>query len=252
MNTQNSRLKVLLVEDNPGDFRLIDEMLKEVSSAKFELVWANRLSAGLEHLKQGIFDVLLLDLGLPDSQGFDTFKKIRDQAPQIPIIVLTVLADDGVAMRAVREGAQDYLVKGRIDSHLLVRSIHYAIERKRADRVLRDSEARYKRLIDSVTDYIYTVRVEDGHPVATVHGPGCVAVTGYTSEEYQADPYLWYRMVYAQDRDAVAEQAARVIAGETTAPLEHRIVHRMVPSAGCGIPLCRTTMNTGAWWLTTV
>ena len=138
MNTQSSRLKVLLVEDNPGDFRLIDEMLKEVSSAKFELVWANRLSAGLEHLKQGIFDVLLLDLGLPDSQGFDTFEKIHDQASQIPIIVLTGLADDGLAddglaMRAVREGAQDYLVKGRIDSNLLVHSIHYATERKRAE-----------------------------------------------------------------------------------------------------------------------
>ena len=273
MNTQNSRLKVLLVEDNPGDFRLIDEMLKEVSSAKFELVWANRLSAGLEHLKQGIFDVLLLDLGLPDSQGFDTFEKIHDQASQIPIIVLTGLADDGLAddglaMRAVREGAQDYLVKGRIDSNLLVHSIHYATERKRAEEeiktkneelaaaneelvaaneefeaaneelittnqelqrteeALRESEARYKRLIDSVTDYIYTVRVQDGRAVETTHGPGCVAVTGYTSGEYQADPYLWYRMVYAQDRDAVAEQAARVIAGETTAPLEHRIVHR--------------------------
>ena len=91
---------------------------------------------------------------------------------------------------------------------------------------MRESEGRYKRLLESVTDYIYTVQVEDGRPVATAHGLGCAAVTGYTSEDYHADPYLWHRMVYAQDRDIVTEHAARVIAGETTAALEHRIVHR--------------------------
>jgi len=99
-------------------------------------------------------------------------------------------------------------------------------ERMRAEEALRESEGRYKRLLESVTDYIYTVQVEDGGPVATVHGPGCAAVTGYTTEDYQTDPYLWYRMVYAQDRDIVTEHAVRVIAGETTAALEHRIVHR--------------------------
>jgi PAS domain S-box-containing protein len=100
------------------------------------------------------------------------------------------------------------------------------ISRKRAEEALRESEGRYKRLLESVTDYIYTVQLEDGRPVATVHGLGCAAVTGYTSEDYQADPYLWHRMIYAQDRDIVTEHAARVIAGETTAALEHRIVHR--------------------------
>jgi diguanylate cyclase (GGDEF)-like protein/PAS domain S-box-containing protein len=99
-------------------------------------------------------------------------------------------------------------------------------ERMRAEEALRESESRYKRLLESVTDYIYTVQIEDGRPVATVHGPGCAAVTGYTSEDYQIDLYLWYRMVYAQDRDIVTQHAVRVIAGETTAALEHRIVHR--------------------------
>ena len=99
-------------------------------------------------------------------------------------------------------------------------------DRKRAEEALKESEGRYKRLLESVTDYIYTVQVEDGRPVATAHGLGCAAVTGYTTEDYQVDPYLWHRMVYAQDRDIVTEHAARVIAGETTAALEHRIVHR--------------------------
>ena len=134
MNTQDSRLKVLLIEDNPGDFRLIQEMFKE-SRANVELKWAKQLSTGLAYTKEEIFDGLLVDIGLPDSQGIDTFKKIHHQAPQIPIIVLTGLADDGLAIRALREGAQDYLVKGQIDSNLLVRSIHYAIERKRAEQI---------------------------------------------------------------------------------------------------------------------
>jgi two-component system cell cycle sensor histidine kinase/response regulator CckA len=100
------------------------------------------------------------------------------------------------------------------------------LRREQIEVALRESEGRYKRLLDSVTDYIYTVQVEDGRPVATVHGPGCVAVTGYSSEDYEADPYLWHRMIYAQDQDAVIGHAARVIAGETSVALEHRIVHR--------------------------
>ena len=99
-------------------------------------------------------------------------------------------------------------------------------ERKRAEEALRASEQRFRRLVESVTDYIYTVKIEAGRPVATSHGPGCVTVTGYTPEEYAADPHLWYRMVYEEDRPAVTEQAAKVLSGETALPLEHRIVHK--------------------------
>lgn len=99
-------------------------------------------------------------------------------------------------------------------------------ERKRAEENLLRSEKRYKRLVESVTDYIYTVEVEDGKAIAMSHSPGCVAVTGYTSEEYEANPDLWYRMVYEGDQKNVMEQAARVLSGETTPLLEHRIIHK--------------------------
>jgi two-component system cell cycle sensor histidine kinase/response regulator CckA len=99
-------------------------------------------------------------------------------------------------------------------------------KRKRAEEALQQSEHRYRRLLESVTDYIYTVKVEDGQPAATSHGPGCEAVTGYTPEEYAADPHLWYQMIYPEDREAVTEQATRLIAGETVPPLEHRLVHK--------------------------
>ena len=135
----SDKLKVLLVEDNPLDARLIQEMLADIEGtgpvvATFDLECADQLSAGLEHLVAGGIDVVLLDLVLPDSQGFDTFARTYAQAPQVPIIVLSGLDDVKLAIKAVREGAQDYLVKGQVDSNLLVRSMRYAIERKRAEK----------------------------------------------------------------------------------------------------------------------
>lgn len=91
---------------------------------------------------------------------------------------------------------------------------------------LKASEERYRQLLATVTDYVYTVSVVDGQPVATTHGPGCVAVTGYTAEEYAADPFLWHRMVHDDDKQAVTDQARQVLTGIGAPPLEHRILHR--------------------------
>lgn len=124
-----SSIKVLLIEDNPGDVRLIREMLKEAGIAQYELECVDRLSKGLECLAEGDFDVLLLDLGLPDCQGLDTLSSVCTKVPKVPAIVLTGLADEMAGIKAIQEGAQDYLMKGRLDSKLLVRTIHYAIER---------------------------------------------------------------------------------------------------------------------------
>ena len=99
-------------------------------------------------------------------------------------------------------------------------------ERMRAQEALLMSEKRYKRLLESVTDYGYSVKVENGRPVATSHGPSCVAVTGYTLQAYEADPNLWYRMIHEEDREAVTEQAARLLSGEAASPIEHRIIHK--------------------------
>src|SRR5215831_15549250 len=89
-----------------------------------------------------------------------------------------------------------------------------------------ESEQRYKRLLASVTDYVYAVTVENGRAVSTFHGPGCEAVTGYTSEEFQQDQQLWYRMIREEDRPAVLEQADRILKGQEPPPLEHRIIHK--------------------------
>ncbi len=133
-------IKVLLIEDNPGDARLISEMLAEARGVNFDLECTNRLSPGLKRIGAGGIDVILSDLSLPDSQGLDTFAEVNAQAPSLPIIVLSGLDDEELAVKAVQEGAQDYLVKGQVDSSLLVRSIRYAIERKVTQEQLIQSE----------------------------------------------------------------------------------------------------------------
>lgn len=147
-----SPIQILLIEDNPGDARLIKEYLGEVTSSTFDLDTVDNLSDGLKHLDGK--DAILLDLALPDSAGLDTFKKIHSHAPGLPIIVLTGTDDDALALKAVQEGAQDYLVKGQVSSQLLSHSIRYAIERKRIGEEL---EALYKQIHQHSVELEHTV-----------------------------------------------------------------------------------------------
>jgi diguanylate cyclase (GGDEF)-like protein len=139
------RQRVLLIEDNPGDVRLIREMLSEGGDGLFELDCVGRLSQGLEYLSSRATGVVLLDLSLPDSYGFDTFLKVYAHSPKVPIIVLTGNDDQTVALTAVKTGAQDYLVKGKLDRELLLRSMQYSIERKRYQEQL-EYQANYDAL----------------------------------------------------------------------------------------------------------
>ncbi len=150
-------ITVLLVENNPGDARQIREMLAEVRGTSFTVECSDRLTTGLKRLAAGGNDVVLLDLSLPDSHGLDTLAKIRARAPQVPIIALTGPDEEAVAVKALREGAEDCLVKGRLDSNLLVRAIRYAIERKRADEALRAAKEYAENLINSSLDMIVSV-----------------------------------------------------------------------------------------------
>jgi len=129
----------LLVEDNPADARLIGEMLREAEAKglAFELVWADSLAAGAQRLHEGGIDVILLDLGLPESSGLDTLQRLLEHEPRAPtLVVLSGLTDEDVALQALQSGAEDYLVKGQVDSALLVRSIRYAIGRSQAEAAL--------------------------------------------------------------------------------------------------------------------
>jgi len=148
-------IKVLLVEDNPGDVFLLQELLKEVNTAKVELCPVERLSEAINWLAHDSFDLMLLDLSLPDSQGISTFLSATRQAKATPIIVLTGLDDETLALRAMQEGAQDYLVKGQVTGDLLVRSMRYAIERQRIEDALRQSEERFRVALKNSPIFVF-------------------------------------------------------------------------------------------------
>ncbi len=136
-------IRVLLIEDNPADARLIREMLAYEKDVSFNLEWKDSLTEGLKRLAGGGVDIVLLDLMLPDSFGrFYTFTTAQAQAPGVPIVILTGFKDDDFAISAIRMGAQDYLVKGQVDSNQLVHTIRYAVRRKQ---ILKNYVSRFKK-----------------------------------------------------------------------------------------------------------
>ncbi len=347
-------IHVLLVEDNPGDVALLEVVLAEECGDAISVVATSRVSDAAERLSAGGFDVVLLDLTLPDAQGLEALIRLEAHALRVPIIVQTGLDDEELAVKAMQYGAQDFITKGKPDGRLLVRRIRQAIERARLareladqrrrldtllenipDRVyfknvhgqfiqvnpalaqffgqrdpaevmgkrdtdfftaehadaaradedavlhsgqpiigkmeketfpdgriswslttkmplkdetgkivgtfgvsrdiselkaaevaLRGSDERYRRLLDSVTDYVYTVTLENGRVASTHHGPGCLAVTGYSPEEFAKDSMLWHRMIFPEDRDAVVRKVLKAEKDEASFEIEHRIVRR--------------------------
>ncbi|CAB1369474.1 putative bifunctional diguanylate cyclase/phosphodiesterase [Denitratisoma oestradiolicum] len=134
-------MRILLVEDNPGDARLLELLLKEAHQDEritdYEFTHAASLGEGLQTLGQGAFDIILIDLSLPDAHGRDSYLRIQRGAPDLPVVALTGNDDEGLAAELVAAGAQDYLVKGQVDARLLARALRYAIERKRGEEKLR-------------------------------------------------------------------------------------------------------------------
>lgn len=177
------KIKVLLIEDNPGDARLIKEMLAEAKSVSFDFEWKDNLTKGLKRLTEKGIDVVLLDLMLPDSAGAETFVKTHACAPHVPILVLTGLDDETVAIGAVKEGAQDYLIKGQIDSNLLIHAVRYAIERMRIKEQLKESEMRYRTLFEQSLDGVLII--DPLTAIAIEFNEAAYSQLGYTQEEFK-------------------------------------------------------------------
>ncbi len=154
---ETALIRILLVEDNGAEARLLQERLKQAASVISEVVWVTRLQEGLAELNHRSFDVMLLDLSLPDSQGLESLNPVIKRSPSLPIIVLTNNTDSTLAVEAVRQGAQDYLIKRQINPELLMRSLRYAIERKQASDALRKAnETLEHRVIQRTADLAET------------------------------------------------------------------------------------------------
>ncbi|MBF0276320.1 MAG: response regulator [SAR324 cluster bacterium] len=179
-------LEILLIEDNPGDARLIKELLLEFKRLeKVNFHWVESLAEGISFLKKDPIDIILLDLSLPDSQGLITFQKIYSYEPEIPIIVLTGLDDDEVALDALRRGSQDYLVKGRFDSYLLGHSIRYALERQqfivdhnKAEKALKEKNDNFQIVFNLMSDGVGIIQDE----ILVSVNPSFLAIWGYRDE----------------------------------------------------------------------
>ena len=141
-------IRILLIEDDQGDARLIKEMLNDAGMTSFDVVEARTLKEGLRGLQEQPLDIVVLDLGLPDSQGLNTLKELFPHSKGTAVVVLTGLADETAGMLAVQHGAQDYLIKGQIDGALLGRAMRYALERKRSEQKLQQSYEKLKTVLE--------------------------------------------------------------------------------------------------------
>ncbi|WP_298273471.1 SpoIIE family protein phosphatase [Geobacter sp.] len=223
-------LRVLIIEDSEDDAFLL---LRELRKGGYDPLHLRVETPDemREALATRQWDLAISDYVLPRFSGLDALKIWRDGRFDLPFVVISGNIGEETAVEAMKAGADDYFVKGNISR--LVPAIRRELkeaetrrQKREAEEALLRSELRYRRLLEAVTDYLYTVEVRDGSVAGTYHGPGCTVVTGFTPEEYEADPFLWYRMIYGEDRGKVVDQARRLEAGEAIPSLEHRIVHK--------------------------
>jgi putative two-component system response regulator len=161
-------LHILIVEDNQADLDLIRETLPDTGLVSFRIESVSRLSDALARLSNEGVDLVLLDLGLPDSQGLETFHKLSEATPHLPVIILTGNDDQEAAVAAVRNGAQDYLVKGQIGGSLLTRAVRYAMERKRAEEKILETMELLRKAVRT-TMQVLLMAIETKDPYTAGH-----------------------------------------------------------------------------------
>jgi PAS domain S-box-containing protein len=241
-------LNILLIEDNPGDIRLLQEILREVRTTRCQITPVMTLAAAIKQLSLPIppspslpapnFDIILLDLSLPDSQGIDSFLALRDRSQHIPIVVLTGSDDQNLAILAMQQGAQDYLVKGQVDSNLLLRSIRYAIERERTETALRQAKSELEQRViertrdlqqtqDSLRDALQKVNFHfENSPLAAIEwdrdfrairwSATAEKIFGWSSSQVLGKKLGEWKFVVEEDAERISQVMSRFITGTET------------------------------------
>jgi len=221
----------LLVEDNPVNVEYIRAMIKKIpedtiseNRITVDLSIATTLGEGVEILKNKPVNLVLLDLSLPDSTGMQSLKTIQKMNDRIPIIVLTGVDDTDLAAEAIKQGAQDYLVKGKINKALLDRSIQYAMERMKIHNKLLDSESRYMIALKATNDGIWEWNLKENY---LYYSPRWKEIIGYGEDDLSSDPSEWFDRIHPDDARMVEEIIANHLSGETdNLVTEHRLLHK--------------------------
>ncbi len=214
-------IRVLLVEDNPGDALLLQAALREKSQSLYSLQRVDGLGACLDCLSKGEFDVVLLDLFLPDSSGLSTLRSVLKIEPRVPVVVLTGLGDKEAAIQSLHEGAQDFLLKDELNGPLLKRAISYAVERYDLLKRARENEERYFLAARGSNDGLWDWNFLTGR---VFFSPRWKLMLDYSEEEVGDKPEEWFGRVHPGDHDRVQRDLSNHLCGKTPHfTSEHRL-----------------------------
>ena len=231
---EQSSLKVLLVEDNTAQAELVEEILAGLHEPAYNIEHVTRIGAAESRLQAGRFDVILLDLHLPDSDGPAGVERVLREAPVTPIIVLTNIEDEQIAAQCVRDGAQDYLLKREVETRALTRAIRYAIERVRADHALRESEQRFALAVAGANDGLWDWDLVND---AVYYSPRWKSIIGYGEGELGQSIDEWFGRIHDDDRISFRSALSAHLDGRTE-HFEHE--HRLHTKDGIELwVLCR-------------
>lgn len=220
----NHSLTLLLIEDSPLYIRLLEQILQHEPNNPFALEMANTLYSGLRRLTYSGIDVILLDLSLPDCTGLETLQRVQKKAPHLPIVILSSHDDEQLTLQAIHDGAQDYLVKGQFNGQLLIRSLRYAIERKRIQEALRESEERYTLAAHGSNDGLWDWNLRS---YKVYYSPRWCEMLGYEEHEMGHTPDTWFDLVHAEDYPQLRRAIDNHLSGNTDhLECEYRMLHK--------------------------
>jgi diguanylate cyclase (GGDEF)-like protein/PAS domain S-box-containing protein len=232
MNKKSIKV-LLLVEDNPADVRLLREMFKEQSSHHTELTQVASMGQAEKHLEGSAVDIILLDLGLPDTQGIESIRRARAVAPHVPMVVLTSLDDESMAARALQEGVQDYLIKGQIDARGLLRALRYAVERKSMQEELFGEKERAQVTLNSIGDAVICTDISGN---ITFLNLVALRMTGWSREEAAGRPMAEvFRVLDAASRKTTPNPMEMAVKQNRTMHLPSNCI--LIQRDGCEIPI---------------
>jgi diguanylate cyclase (GGDEF)-like protein/PAS domain S-box-containing protein len=213
-------LQVLLIEDSPDQAEIVQELLASLRAYTIGVRHESRLGAGLRRLRETDFDLILLDLHLPDCRGPECIRRTRAVVGSVPIVVLTSFEDEDVALQTLREGAEDYLLKRQLDAHVLLRSMRYAMERARAEAALRESEERYALALAGANDGLWDWNLDSGEVYVS---PRWRLIVGL-HDDAEVNERAWFAQVHPEDLAGLRAALSSHLAGHSAHfEFDHRV-----------------------------